>query len=110
MFTPERREGNWHIFVGGVASCASTAISGSTFGCLRSTNSTEIFAGISAAAVGATEAFPWDPVVDGPAGLIPDLPSVLFKRGEFARLPFIAGTNVDEGMRILSFLFPSPSH
>ncbi|KAJ7101636.1 esterase 1 [Mycena epipterygia] len=30
-------------------------------------------------------------------GLIPDLPSVLFKRGQFTRLPFIAGTNLDEG-------------
>jgi hypothetical protein len=45
----------------------------------------------------AIEQFPWEPVIDGPGGLIPDLPSVLFKRGQFARLPFIAGTNLDEG-------------
>jgi hypothetical protein len=43
------------------------------------------------------EQFPWQPVIDGPGGFIPDLPSVLFKRGQFARLPFIAGTNLDEG-------------
>ncbi|KAJ7700487.1 extracellular triacylglycerol lipase precursor [Mycena rosella] len=67
LFTPERREGNWETFVGGVASCAST------------------------------EAFPWDPVIDGTGGLIPDLPSVLFSRGHFSRLPFMAGTNLDEG-------------
>ncbi|KAJ7835984.1 extracellular triacylglycerol lipase precursor [Mycena leptocephala] len=97
LFTPERREVDWQNFVSGVASCASTATSGSTFGCLRNANTTEIFAGLSAALAEATELFPWDPVIDGPGGLIPDLPSVLFKRGQFARLPFIAGTNQDEG-------------
>ncbi|KAJ7700483.1 esterase 1 [Mycena rosella] len=97
LFTPERREIDWQNFVSGVASCASKATSGSTFGCLRNANTTEIFAGLSTAMADATELFPWDPVIDGPGGLIPDLPSVLFNRGQFARLPFIAGTNQDEG-------------
>ncbi|KAJ7436854.1 extracellular triacylglycerol lipase precursor [Mycena latifolia] len=96
LFTPERREAAWETFVAGVASCASQATSGSTFGCLRSANTTEIFDGLSTAMAAATEQFPWEPVIDGPGGLIPDLPSVLFKRGHFARLPFIAGTNLDE--------------
>ncbi|KAJ7131214.1 esterase 1 [Mycena epipterygia] len=97
LFTPERREVDWENFVSGVASCASTAKSRSTFGCLQTANTTEIFQGLSAAMTDANEEFPWDPVIDGPGGIIPDLPSVLFKRGQFARLPFIAGTNLDEG-------------
>ncbi|KAJ7130385.1 esterase 1 [Mycena epipterygia] len=97
LFTPERREVDWQNFVAGVASCASEATSGSTFGCLQNANTTEIFQGLSAAFAEANEQFPWDPVIDGPGGLIPDLPSVLFKRGQFARLPFIAGTDLDEG-------------
>ncbi|KAJ6552220.1 extracellular triacylglycerol lipase precursor [Mycena vulgaris] len=97
LFTPERREIDWQNFVGGVASCASKATSGSTFGCLRNANTTEIFQGLSIAMADSNELFPWDPVIDGPGGLIPDLPSVLFERGQFARLPFIAGTNQDEG-------------
>ncbi|KAJ7850274.1 extracellular triacylglycerol lipase precursor [Mycena olivaceomarginata] len=97
LYTPERREATWEIFVRGVPSCASLATSGSTFGCLRSANTTEIFDGLSAAMVAGIEPFPWQPVIDGPGGFIPDLPSVLFKRGQFARLPFIAGTNLDEG-------------
>ncbi|KAJ7700400.1 esterase 1 [Mycena rosella] len=96
LFTPERREIDWQNFVGGVASCASKATSGSTFGCLRSASTSEIFEGLSAALAEANELFPWYPVLDGPGGLIPDLPSVLFERGQFARLPFIAGTNLDE--------------
>ncbi|KAJ7700482.1 triacylglycerol lipase 3 [Mycena rosella] len=102
LFTPERRESDWETFVGGVASCASVATSGSTFACLREANTTEIFAGLSTAMVDATEEFPWDPVIDGPGGLIPDLPSVLFSRGHFSRLPFIAGTNLDEGTDFIS--------
>ncbi|KAJ6552221.1 extracellular triacylglycerol lipase precursor [Mycena vulgaris] len=97
LFTSERREVGWQNFVSGVASCASEATSGATFGCLSSATTEEIFAGLTTALADATEAFPWDPVIDGPGGLIPDLPSVLFARGQFARLPFIAGTNEDEG-------------
>ncbi|KAJ7937846.1 esterase 1 [Mycena leptocephala] len=97
LFTAARRESTWQTFVGGVASCASAAASGSTFGCLAHANTTEIFAGLALASAEATEFSPWDPVLDGPGGLIPDLPSVLFKRGQFARLPFIAGTVLDEG-------------
>ncbi|KAJ7111464.1 extracellular triacylglycerol lipase precursor [Mycena epipterygia] len=97
LFTAERGEPDWQNFVAGVASCASKATSGVTFGCLQNASTTEIFAGLSAASAEATQAFPWAPVLDGPEGLIPDLPSILFKRGQFARLPFIAGTNLDEG-------------
>ncbi|KAJ7111458.1 extracellular triacylglycerol lipase precursor [Mycena epipterygia] len=97
IFTPQRREVGWQTFVAGVASCASKATSGSTFACLQNASTTEIFEGLSGALAEANEEFPWDPVIDGPDGLIPDLPSVLFKRGQFARLPFIAGTNLDEG-------------
>ncbi|KAJ7130370.1 extracellular triacylglycerol lipase precursor [Mycena epipterygia] len=97
LFTPERREVGWQNFVAGVPSCASKATSGSTFECLQKANTTEIFEGLSVASAEATELFPWVPVIDGPGGLIPDLPSVLFKRGQFSRLPFITGTNLDEG-------------
>ncbi|KAJ7742577.1 extracellular triacylglycerol lipase precursor [Mycena metata] len=94
LFTPERREAAWEDFVGGVPSCASLATSGSTFACLRNATTADIFAGLTAAMAEATEEFPWDPVIDGPGGIIPDLPSVLFKRGQFAKLPFISGTNL----------------
>jgi carboxylesterase type B len=104
LFTPERGEVDWQNFVSGVASCASRATSGSTFGCLRNANTTEMLAGLSTAAAESTKLFPWNPVIDGPGGLIPDLPSVLFKRGQFARLPFIAGTNQDEGAYTLLIL------
>ncbi|KAF8212696.1 esterase 1 [Mycena galopus ATCC 62051] len=97
LFTPERHEVDWQNFVSGVPSCATTSYNGSTFGCLRAANTTEIFAGISAAMNETSAEFPWVPVIDGPGGLIPDLPSALLKCGQFARLPFIAGTNLDEG-------------
>jgi hypothetical protein len=45
----------------------------------------------------APEQFGFDPTIDGSGGLYPDLPSRLFARGEFAKIPFICGTNLDEG-------------
>ncbi|KAJ7292498.1 extracellular triacylglycerol lipase precursor [Mycena rebaudengoi] len=97
LFPAARREATWQQFVSGVPSCVSTAKSGSTFDCLRAANTTDIFQGLATAAANPLEPFPWDPVLDGAGGLIPELPSVLFKKGKFARLPFIAGTNLDEG-------------
>ncbi|KAJ7314969.1 extracellular triacylglycerol lipase precursor [Mycena albidolilacea] len=104
LFTPERNQADWQNFVAGVSSCASTAFSGSSFACLRAANTTDLLAGFAAALAQTTNIFPWVAVIDGHGGLIPDLPSVLFKRGQFARLPFIAGTNQDEGT-----LFTPPS-
>jgi len=44
-----------------------------------------------------TEFFPFQPVIDGPDGLIPDIPSKLLAEGRFSKLPFMSGTNKDEG-------------
>ncbi|KAF9261946.1 esterase 1 [Marasmius fiardii PR-910] len=93
----EAREISWTNFVGGVAECASLAGTNSTFGCLRTANSSSILNGVIASINKATEAFAFDPTLDGPHGFIPDRPSRLFKAGRFAKLPFIAGTNLDEG-------------
>jgi carboxylesterase type B len=97
IFGPERRQGNWDNFVAGVTSCSSLAESNHTFDCLRQANSTEIFAGLQAAINEAPEEFGFDPTIDGAGGLYPDLPSRLFAQGHFAKLPFISGTNLDEG-------------
>ncbi|KAJ6585387.1 extracellular triacylglycerol lipase precursor [Mycena capillaripes] len=97
LFPPARGEVDWQNFVGGVASCESTATSGSTLECLATANTTEIFQGLAVALAKTTNFNPWAPVLDGPGGLIPELPSALLKRGKFARLPFIAGTVLDEG-------------
>ena len=52
------------------------------------------------------------PVLDGPDGVIPDLPSRLFAAGKFSKIPFIAGTNLDEGTSAmepeLSARYPRP--
>ncbi|KAF5350555.1 hypothetical protein D9756_008573 [Leucocoprinus leucothites] len=96
-FGPERHQGNWDNFVAGIASCSSLSGTNHTFDCVRQANSTEIFTGLQAAISEAPEQFGFDPTIDGPDGLYPDIPSRLFARGQFARLPFISGTNLDEG-------------
>lgn len=96
-FNAERREIDWQNFVSGVPSCASLATSDNTFDCLRKANSTEMFSGVNIAIAEAPEEFGFDPTIDGPGGLFPDIASRLLKKGHFARLPFIAGTNLDEG-------------
>ena len=48
-------------------------------------------------ATGELDAFIFVPVIDGPGGLVPDLPSRLISAGKFAKIPFITGDNLDEG-------------
>ena len=45
------------------------------------------------------ELFPWVPAIDEgvEGGVYPDFPSKLFARGEYAKVPILAGTSLDEG-------------
>jgi acetylcholinesterase len=94
---PIREEINWANFVGNVASCSNTANSSNTFSCLRNSSSSDIGTGVLAAINEASEIFPFRPKIDGEGNLYPDLASKLLSKGLFSRLPFIAGTNLDEG-------------
>ncbi|KAJ7199025.1 extracellular triacylglycerol lipase precursor [Mycena pura] len=99
------REDDWQNFVSAIAPCASLATSGSTFDCLRSSaNTTEIFQGVVTAAAKTTHIFPWSITLDGPHGVIPELPAALLKKGKFSKLPFITGNVLDEGT---SFVQPT---
>ncbi|CAK5278646.1 unnamed protein product [Mycena citricolor] len=97
IFPATRRENVWTNFVSGVPSCASLAGTHSTFSCLRNATTQELTSGLLTSLAESGEEFPFDPVIDGPGGLIPDLPSRLLAQGKFSRIPFIAGTNLDEG-------------
>ncbi|KAJ2916214.1 hypothetical protein MD484_g4188, partial [Candolleomyces efflorescens] len=100
-FTAERNELAWQTFVGNVTSCAAVADSGNTFACLRNATTEQITAALlQTVTLNIEEIFggvPWVPTLDGPGGVIPDLPSRLYSKGHFAKLPFISGTNLDEG-------------
>ncbi|KAF8918343.1 Alpha/Beta hydrolase protein [Mucidula mucida] len=66
---------------------SGSAASSLTFGARARQDSWEI----------SDEQFPFGPTLDGPQGLFQDFPSRLFSEGKFSQLPFIAGTNLDEG-------------
>ena len=104
LFNASRRQDVWDNFVRAVPECASLVSSNDTFGCLRNASSTEILAAWNVSLSLANEQFPWVPVIDGSEGLIPALPSELYTAGAFPRVPFIAGTNLDEGAACLKCL------
>ncbi|TFK31315.1 extracellular triacylglycerol lipase precursor [Crucibulum laeve] len=96
-FNAAHNQVDWENFVAGVPSCASQATSGKTFDCLKQANTTEIFSGLKNGLANVPGAFGYGPNFDGPHGVFPEVPSKLFAKGQFARLPFITGTNLDEG-------------
>ncbi|KAL1946074.1 hypothetical protein VTO73DRAFT_15201 [Trametes versicolor] len=101
MFPGAHRDQDWQNFVAAVPQC-SGASSTDTFDCLRQADIAAIVSGQSSASGQAGEQFPWTPVIDGTGGVIPDLPSTLLASGQFSRLPFISGSNLDEGTQFVS--------
>jgi len=96
-FPAARRQTNWVNFVEGIPTCSSLSATSHTFDCIRRANTSEILTGILNSIGKASELFGFDPTIDGPGGLYPNIPSELFEKGRFARVPFITGTNLDEG-------------
>ncbi|KAJ7463191.1 extracellular triacylglycerol lipase precursor [Mycena latifolia] len=96
VFYPSRRQVDWDNFVRD-AGCAESLSMGNSIGCLQSADTSALLQAISTSSAKSNESYPWGPVVDGPDGLIPDLPSVMWEKGKFARIPFMTGSNLDEG-------------
>ncbi|KAJ7127849.1 esterase 1 [Mycena epipterygia] len=97
IFEPSRSQLDWDNFVSAVPSCANSLRTGNSIPCLQSANATTLLQAIGTATEEAGADYPWGPTIDGPSGLLPDLPSVLLEKGKFARIPFITGANLDEG-------------
>ncbi|KAK0460618.1 extracellular triacylglycerol lipase precursor [Desarmillaria tabescens] len=95
IYNAAARESTWQYFVAGTPGCESVAGTQNTFDCLQAANSSAVYQGLMACYASAIEGFPVYPALDGPS--LPDLPTHLWAKGEFARIPFISGTNLDEG-------------
>ncbi|KAK7041436.1 hypothetical protein VNI00_009302 [Paramarasmius palmivorus] len=97
-FDATRRQSNWNDFVAALPECKDSA-ENDTFDCLRRDNisTSHLIEAIGTTLNEANEQFPWVPTLDGPGGVFPELPSELLKKGQYSRLPFIAGNCLDEG-------------
>ncbi|KAK0454485.1 extracellular triacylglycerol lipase precursor [Armillaria borealis] len=86
-YNASTKESVWQSFVAGTPGCSSTVGTQATLDCLQNLNSSAIYQGLLEAIAQSTmiEAHPFNPIIDGPSG-------------RFAKLPFISGTNLDEGM------------
>ncbi|KAK0229749.1 extracellular triacylglycerol lipase precursor [Armillaria nabsnona] len=96
FFAPERNEKAWNTFVSSVPGCRSWVDTSFSMNCLRKSNTSAILEGFREVYKDrrAQEEFWFSPSVDGEGGLVPDLPSRL---STDIRIPFVAGTNLDEG-------------
>ena len=85
----------WDILVSAVPECAG-APSNNTFDCLRSVG-TDTIVNATNYVFNTYSLVPFTPAIDGRGGIIPDLPSRLYRKGKTPHIPFITGTNLDEG-------------
>ncbi|KAL5532554.1 hypothetical protein ACEPAF_4328 [Sanghuangporus sanghuang] len=84
----------WDILASSVPECAGSP--NNTFNCLCSA-STQAILNATESVYATYSQIAFSPVIDGPGGIIPTLPSKLHAGGRFSHIPFIAGTNLDEG-------------
>jgi acetylcholinesterase len=100
-----RREDDFGYFLGNITQCASFAKNqAGAFDCLRSANLTgpQLILATGLAYVRSEEELPFPPTLGD--DIFPALPSVGLAAGNYSRIPFLTGTNLDEGT---SFV-PSP--
>ncbi|KAK0447172.1 extracellular triacylglycerol lipase precursor [Armillaria borealis] len=103
IYNTSTRETTWQYFVAGTPGCESVAGTLNSFDCLQAANSSAIYQGLLEAYALAIEDHAFYPALDGPSGaILPDLPTRLWEKGQFATFPFISGTNLDEGTGGLS--------
>lgn len=96
LFNASRRALLWDAFAANTTVCAGVP-RGSTFQCLHNATTANLLASWEAAAAVFPDLLPFMPVIDGPDGLLPDLPLDLIAAGHYSKIPFIAGTVLDEG-------------
>ncbi|KAH6906700.1 triacylglycerol lipase 3 [Coprinopsis sp. MPI-PUGE-AT-0042] len=103
IWNATERPSLWPSFVSNIPSCAHLVAqieesSSSILGCLRRASEEEIKTNILNPVNPAFQTEWWQPTIDSsPGSVLPDFPSKLYERGRFARIPFIAGNNLDEG-------------
>ncbi|KAJ6511528.1 extracellular triacylglycerol lipase precursor [Mycena vitilis] len=97
IFDANKSLDQWNIFVNSTSTCA--ADSGDEFSCLRAATTEELMAAQLAGLAAMVGEFPFFPVLDGPDGIIPALPSDLLRSPAVTgkRIPFMSGTVLDDG-------------
>ncbi|KAL0949208.1 hypothetical protein HGRIS_009286 [Hohenbuehelia grisea] len=86
---------HWNRFVSEIPECAAALKN--SMDCIR-TNATQSSLITAIKAVVTWESsFSYNPMIDGPGGLIPDVPARLFAAGKYVHIPIISGSNLDEG-------------
>lgn len=100
LYNHTEREWVWQNFIKNIPSCVSTALSGASLDCLRNATEAELKKSYLEGIPGGPDFFKrgtWKPTLDkGPGSLVPDFPSRLYSQGEFAKMPLLSGTNLDE--------------
>lgn len=102
VFNATRRETEWTNFVNATSECSGKVGTNVTFSCMRNASLATLLSAYDTSSAVSPESFQFVPVIDGPGGLIPDLPSTLMAEGKFSRIPLITGANLDDGKALTS--------
>ena len=98
IYNPEKHEADWQEYVAAIPACSLLAGTNNTLECLRSLpDSAPLERALITTQVGFAN-ISFQPVIDGPNGLLVDRPSQISAKGF---LPTLLGSNLDEGTLII---------
>lgn len=98
IYNPDKHEADWQGYVAAIPACAPFAGTNNTLKCLRSIpDSAPLEQALIATQVGFSN-ISFQPIIDGPNGLLVDRPSQISAKGF---LPTLLGSNLDEGTLII---------
>ncbi|KAK7040281.1 hypothetical protein VNI00_009748 [Paramarasmius palmivorus] len=101
-FEASHRQNAWDLYVRAVPEC-SGASANDSFTCLRAASTETLLQAGGGSLAAINERYPWVPTIDGPDGVFPELASSMYAKGQFSRIPFISGANLDEAAAQLTF-------
>ena len=96
LFNASQREPAWDTFAANLPGCNGTVALGTSIPCAQNATTEEIISAWAAADTLIPNGLLFPPVIDGPGGLIPDLPSKLVSEGKIAHIAFMAGSSLDK--------------
>ncbi|KAF4612371.1 hypothetical protein D9613_003952 [Agrocybe pediades] len=94
-FEPDRNEPTWQQYVSQIPGCETASQTNSTIACVRNASSNDVLQAMTKANLTFGSFAFFQPVLDGPGGLISDRQSQI--QPNQLGLPVMIGTNLDEG-------------
>ena len=98
VFNASQNQAVWDSFISNIPECVNTSAAGISIPCAQNVSTETLLDALNQTNTTFGGLFVFVPVIDGTDGIIPALPALMIAEGNYSRIPYIAGQNLDEGV------------